>query len=56
MLPAEVRVGGAGALRQGPAEAATSLFGADHGSPSGGDPKWLLEREPGGGTRSVDTV
>lgn len=48
MLLAEVHVGGAGALHQGPAEAATLLFGADHGSPNGGDPKWLLEHEPGG--------
>lgn len=46
VLLAEVRVGGAGALHQGPAEAATLLFGADHGSPNGGDPKWLLEHEP----------
>lgn len=47
VLLAEVRVG-AEALSQGPAEgaAATSLTGADHGSPSGGDLTWLLVRGP----------
>ena len=50
VLLAEVRAGGVGALSQGPAEgaAATSLTGADRGSPSGGDPTWLPVRGPGG--------
>lgn len=48
VLLAEVRAGGAGALTQGPAEgaAATSLTGADHGPPNGGDLTWLPVRGP----------
>lgn len=48
VLLAVVHAGGAGALSRGPAEeaAATSLTGADRGSPSGGDPTWLPVHGP----------
>lgn len=50
VLLAVVHAGGAGALSRGPAEeaAATSLTGADRGSPSGGDPTWLPVHGPAG--------
>lgn len=47
VLLAGVRAGGAEALPQDPAEAATSLAGVGHDSLSG-DLTWLLERGPSG--------
>lgn len=59
MLLAEVRAGGAGALSRGPAEegaAATSLTGADRGSPSGGALTWLPVHVPERGEKTLSNT